>query len=690
MTSRLIFCRARRITGTLRFLSWLTLFFIGVQIAFAITNNFDYLKAAEILHQHIAFPHIILPGLLQCIVAFLGLHLLLVLGLWVILRLNFSFWEMDQTQANTLSLWTWVLAIVCIMLANEYYYPLSQFSKLLAEIIPHTLSIYLLILLLIPLAIMVVIAVLQWITHAFQQGKSYGICSILIIVSLISAIFYTLYSKPTINHYIAPASSPNVIIIGIDSLRPDHTGVYNSSVKLTPHLDTFLHSATNFNQALTPLARTFPAWMSILTGNYPLKHGARYDLIDPQFLHLDNNLAAVLQQHHYHTIYATDDKRFSNIDKRYNFDEILGPKIGLLDFILGNLNDFPLSNLVINTSIGHWLFPYNTGNRQTLATYDPQRFNHMVEQGLRQNFHQPIFLCVHFCLPHYPYGWSKKLKYIPPPLNSSQAHYLYDQAVQTADQQFAELINFLQQDNLLQHAIVVVISDHGEALGVPDRLTHPNMYQGDINHSALKKLFASYDPPIALDFSTGHGTDILSMDQYHIVFSWRLLNTPAKNLNKKIDEQVSLIDIKPTILDLLHLPVGQQEGISLAKIILGKSTPPNSPRYFYLSSGFTPQAVMSTHPNEKLLATQSANYFSVDPKTGYVIVKHDMGKLIIGSKELGIIHQNWLLALYPKLNHQIPVLVNLASGKWSDDMDSAFVKKSPFTTLLQQLKLYYG
>ncbi len=45
---------------------------------------------------------------------------------------------------------------------------------------------------------------------------------------------------------------PNIILIGIDSLRADHMGVYGYHRNTTPHIAKFAESATLFVEQLQP------------------------------------------------------------------------------------------------------------------------------------------------------------------------------------------------------------------------------------------------------------------------------------------------------------------------------------------------------------------------------------------------------------------------------------------------------
>ena len=89
-------------------------------------------------------------------------------------------------------------------------------------------------------------------------------------------------------------------------------------------------------------------------------NGAVFNLIDNGYRNTEmTTLATRLKNAGYETVYATDEKRFSNIDESFGFDSILGPPMGAADFLLGTINDFPFSNLIVNTRLGRILFPYS-------------------------------------------------------------------------------------------------------------------------------------------------------------------------------------------------------------------------------------------------------------------------------------------------------------------------------------------
>ena len=61
-----------------------------------------------------------------------------------------------------------------------------------------------------------------------------------------------------------------VIVIGIDALRADHTGVHGYGLGVSPELDALAGGAYVFDRAYAPAPRTKPSFRSAFTGAYPL------------------------------------------------------------------------------------------------------------------------------------------------------------------------------------------------------------------------------------------------------------------------------------------------------------------------------------------------------------------------------------------------------------------------------------
>src|SRR5690606_14653680 len=106
-----------------------------------------------------------------------------------------------------------------------------------------------------------------------------------------------------------------------------------------PHLNEFFDASTEFTDTLTPLARTFPSWVSVISGKHPRTTGAIANLLPRELIHEGETLPKLLQASGYRTFYATDEVRFSNLDETFGFQAIVTPPMGAADFLLGFFGD---------------------------------------------------------------------------------------------------------------------------------------------------------------------------------------------------------------------------------------------------------------------------------------------------------------------------------------------------------------
>lgn len=71
----------------------------------------------------------------------------------------------------------------------------------------------------------------------------------------------------------AAGGRPNVLLITLDTLRPDRMGAYGCDRDTTPALDAFAAESAFFEQAFANSSFTPPSHASILTSRYPSEHG---------------------------------------------------------------------------------------------------------------------------------------------------------------------------------------------------------------------------------------------------------------------------------------------------------------------------------------------------------------------------------------------------------------------------------
>ncbi|MBM4355960.1 MAG: hypothetical protein FJ109_19590, partial [Deltaproteobacteria bacterium] len=80
-------------------------------------------------------------------------------------------------------------------------------------------------------------------------------------------------------HGSSGSERPNVLILALDSLRPDYMeGAAGDG------LARLRRESVSFSGATSPFPRTFPAWVSMLTGQEPAQHGIRHMFPTPALL----------------------------------------------------------------------------------------------------------------------------------------------------------------------------------------------------------------------------------------------------------------------------------------------------------------------------------------------------------------------------------------------------------------------
>lgn len=72
----------------------------------------------------------------------------------------------------------------------------------------------------------------------------------------------------------SPETGPrlNVLLVSIDTLRPDRLGCYGATRIQTPAIDALARTGVRFENAFTPAPLTLPAHWTIMTGVEPWRH----------------------------------------------------------------------------------------------------------------------------------------------------------------------------------------------------------------------------------------------------------------------------------------------------------------------------------------------------------------------------------------------------------------------------------
>ncbi len=478
------------------------------------------------------------------------------------------------------------ISSLCLLTINTSFFDQSVFYM------PEHLTLTRRSLTLLPVVLITFLPALLVLPYLFLQYRK----TFYIAFAVLTGILLLQY--PNSSQHSIHTDKPNIIFIGVDSLRleliDEHMPFLSDQLKLT----------TVFENAYTPFARTYPSWMSIITGRHPVNHKARFNLQPESMLDSNNQyLPSKLKTLGYQSIYASDERRFSNLGAAQGFDKTIGPRTGAADFILGNFADFPLLNMLSILPISKWLLPEIYANRAAAHLYHPSQFSELLTHELSKLADQPLFLSAHFCLAHWPYTFVGHTN-----TDTYQDKPSYPANLKAIDVQIKQLYQYLSQKGLLENSRIVFLSDHGESWG--------EVGTGLYN--------ASKEELTILDH--GHGMNILSPSSHKVLLALKGFNTPTG----KSQRLTSLLDISPTIADALGLTYkhSNYDGQSLL-------TPPQKPVEISFESGIVLAEANTNNPDPDKIAKAGLHRFQV-LKNGLLRLKEASINGMLQKKQLGL------------------------------------------------------
>ncbi|KPV91020.1 Sulfatase [Pseudoalteromonas sp. P1-30] len=570
------------------FFFFISLYFWWVnQIPFELKGNSIKSKLTNALSS----PPFILEIVLFILGIFISILLLATIANVISSNLNIL---LKKTSHIFCHIFSWLIVILLILGMSSYEYPELFYSH----------NVWSQLKVLVPTSLLAFF----FITYSFIIKKN-RVKASLILLPIISLFIPSLgIYKPQTQF-----KHKNVVIIGIDSLN-----VRLINKKNTPFIESFVSSSIHLPNSYTHVARTFPSWVSVLTGNYPLTNHARLNLTSFDKLDLKENLAYDLKEAGYKTYFSLDERRFSHIDQRLYFDNIIGPPATAGEFLFSKLADLPLLVLTSKLPFFELLMPHIHNNRAVWSTYSPEKFNLKLEREIH-NTGLPVFIASHFTLPHWPY----KIKNND---NSRSSYDKYFHSVQLVDKQVERFIAHLNNEGLLDNSLIFLITDHGESFG--RKIDLPKNSSNFTN-------------------TAGHGTTIISSSQFKVLFSFKeyeggtLVNhtAPNKELN------YALTDIAPTIIDLLDIDNKRDsDGTSIFKVQQQRPIP--------LESSLKPMFNKQGEIDEEKTVKQTANLFEVD-SLGKVVFNNQLYHEVVKSKQRGVIKGKWQLSVFPEHNNNI-------------------------------------
>jgi arylsulfatase A-like enzyme len=314
----------------------------------------------------------------------------------------------------------------------------------------------------------------------------------------------------------------NVLLLIIDSLRPDHVGAYGSPQIQTPNVDRLANLGLRFNRAFPEAMVTIPARRSIFTCRriFPFRHFVPHPELgeSPGWLPIDDTkrtFTSVLRDQGYWVAQVSDNPHLA-------FTKAFEPFRRSFDHwtaIVGQSGFYKPPETVPWRVVRQWLPPqlrdarYMPGMRKYLAntgagvdeeqTCAARVFKSASDLLNEARMRQPFALTVDCFDPHEP--WSPPRKYIDmygdpgyrgPEIGVTRygfshfseeqlrrLHAIYAGEVTMTDRWLGHFLDRFFGMGLDENTVIILLSDHGYLLGergytgkVPSQL-HPELAQ---------------------------------------------------------------------------------------------------------------------------------------------------------------------------------------------------------------------
>jgi arylsulfatase A-like enzyme len=331
----------------------------------------------------------------------------------------------------------------------------------------------------------------------------------------------------------APARPRNVILISLDTLRPDHLGCYGHGRETSPALDALAARGLRCADASSAAPWTLPAHTTMFTGLYPSHHGVK------DYSHRLGDGAVTLAE-----VLAERGFQTWAVINTWNLAD---PRFGIFQ-------GFRSEDVHYVRETGPKQQVLNTGRevarlaRERLEARDPAR---------------PFFLLAHFYDAHTDFTPDDeyRARFVAPyagRLDGSTAQLfalrerglqlpeadlrflreLYDAEIRQLDDLLAEFFAYLADEGLEEETLIVVTSDHGEEFQ-----EHGGLLHGRTQFEELLRV------PL-------------------------ILAGPGVPRGLVLEEPVHLVDLLPTILGRLGIePPGKLDGLDLAPAWGGSQLP---------------------------------------------------------------------------------------------------------------------
>lgn len=395
-------------------------------------------------------------------------------------------------------------------------------------------------------------AVGRWVADTAARVRLVSATLTIALVGLLGYVLVEPLDRGSTGPVQVPEASrprPNVIIIVLDGLTSLDMSLYGYTLPTTPRLDEITKSWTVFENAHSASTATTAVIPTIFTGRYPFTDvWRRYGDLARAGKGL-LNLPRILQASGYETIYAMGGGwPLSRYHLHTGFDRIIGggyPTFFREDYLVHSFPGHDLMNRTIwEPTIADAFLPDKPNPRFNATAFDEPMYGIVADLFQEQagpEDNTPFFVYMHAMRPHPPYLANEFLgtflpveegmadmrsqnplihrRYDPNQPDKQRAmdklRLRYNESILKADQQLGELVDALKRLELYDESMIIITSDHGTSFtgGVQ------GYFSSDVRS-------AEHRIPLLVKF-------------------------PGQAQGRRVDSAVSLVDILPTVLDVV-------------------------------------------------------------------------------------------------------------------------------------------
>jgi arylsulfatase A-like enzyme len=313
----------------------------------------------------------------------------------------------------------------------------------------------------------------------------------------------------------------SLLLVVVDTLRADHTSAYGYARETTPQLERLAAEGARVSTVYAPTATTGPTHAALFTGRHPRSVGVRRNAVP-----LPEGFATLAEQLADAGLETAGIVSSFVLNRRFGFDR----GFGMWD------DQFDRER----STVGHRRFEGHVleegFDRRASDTTD------RALQWLAGVGGAPFFLFVHYFDPHEPYvppaPYVRRFAVDADASPRVRAAVLYDAEVSYTDAEIGRLLAGLDDLGLAGETLVAVTADHGEGL---------------LDHGYLFHDVFLYEEAVRVPL---------------------VLRGPGIPAGQVLSGPVSLVDLLPTLLDLLDRPSPSGiAGRSFAPALAGGALP---------------------------------------------------------------------------------------------------------------------